>query len=78
MLCTVGDRIASSAAISSDIEELHNLACAEKKTMYVDPKSGYSVMTEYAHLQRGKCCGNACRHCPFDHVNVKTARIIRK
>lgn len=30
--------------------------------MYVDPSSGYKVFTEYAHLQRGKCCGSACRH----------------
>lgn len=28
----------------------------------MDPFSGYKVFTEYAHLQRGKCCGSACRH----------------
>lgn len=33
-----------------------------KKQMYVDPSTGYKVFTEYAHLQRGKCCGSACRH----------------
>ncbi|XP_039456616.1 uncharacterized protein C1orf53 homolog isoform X1 [Oreochromis aureus] len=42
-----------------------------KKQMYVDPSSGYKVFTEYAHLQRGKCCGSACRHCPYGQVNVK-------
>uniref|UniRef100_A0A8D3E7E7 Chromosome 1 open reading frame 53 n=1 Tax=Scophthalmus maximus TaxID=52904 RepID=A0A8D3E7E7_SCOMX len=44
---------------------------AAKKQMYVDPSSGYKVFTEYAHLQRGKCCGSACRHCPYGQVNVK-------
>lgn len=33
--------------------------------MYVDPSSGYKVFTEYAHLQRGKCCGSACRHVSY-------------
>ncbi|MEZ5044654.1 MAG: cysteine-rich CWC family protein [Saprospiraceae bacterium] len=29
------------------------------------------VFTEWFHLKRGHCCGSACRHCPYDHVNVK-------
>lgn len=29
---------------------------------YVDPATGYTVLTQLAHLQRGKCCGSACRH----------------
>uniref|UniRef100_A0A7M4G2M9 Chromosome 1 open reading frame 53 n=1 Tax=Crocodylus porosus TaxID=8502 RepID=A0A7M4G2M9_CROPO len=38
---------------------------------YVDPLTGYLVFTQVAHLQRGKCCGSACRHCPYDQANVK-------
>uniref|UniRef100_A0A8C0G120 Chromosome 1 open reading frame 53 n=1 Tax=Chelonoidis abingdonii TaxID=106734 RepID=A0A8C0G120_CHEAB len=38
---------------------------------YVDPVTGYLVFTKVAHLQRGKCCGSACRHCPYDQANVK-------
>ncbi|XP_063356731.1 uncharacterized protein C1orf53 homolog [Pelmatolapia mariae] len=53
------------------IHRIHRQACAAKKQMYVDPSSGYKVFTEYAHLQRGKCCGSACRHCPYGQVNVK-------
>ena len=34
-------------------------------------ENGLMVLTEQYHLARGRCCGNACRHCPFDHVNVK-------
>ncbi len=28
------------------------------------------VLTEWYHLRRGYCCGNKCRHCPYDHENV--------
>lgn len=28
------------------------------------------VFTASWHLQRGTCCGNSCRHCPFNHINV--------
>ncbi|KAG7230606.1 hypothetical protein INR49_025323 [Caranx melampygus] len=53
------------------IHRIHREACEAKKQMYVDPSSGYKVFTEYAHLKRGKCCGSACRHCPYGQVNVK-------
>jgi hypothetical protein len=33
-------------------------------------ESGLLVLTAQYHLRRGTCCGNACRHCPFDHENV--------
>ncbi|KAK2835307.1 hypothetical protein Q5P01_015791 [Channa striata] len=53
------------------IHGIHREACEARKQMYVDPSSGYKVFTEYAHLQRGKCCGSGCRHCPYGQVNVK-------
>lgn len=34
-------------------------------------ENGLLVFTEKYHLARGDCCGSGCRHCPFDHVNVK-------
>uniref|UniRef100_A0A8B9C7G5 Uncharacterized protein n=1 Tax=Anser brachyrhynchus TaxID=132585 RepID=A0A8B9C7G5_9AVES len=37
----------------------------------VDPVTGYLALTEAAGLQRGKCCGSACRHCPYEQVNAK-------
>ncbi len=37
-------------------------------------ENGFMVFTEAYHQARGRCCGNACRHCPFDHVNVRSAR----
>lgn len=33
-------------------------------------KSGLMAFTEKYHLQRGYCCGNGCRHCPYNYVNV--------
>lgn len=30
-----------------------------------DLEDGLMIMTRWAHLKRGKCCGNGCRHCPF-------------
>lgn len=31
---------------------------------------GYMVLTEAYHLERGNCCGNGCRHCPYQYINV--------
>ncbi|XP_006982473.1 uncharacterized protein C1orf53 homolog isoform X2 [Peromyscus maniculatus bairdii] len=50
---------------------LHRAACAAGQLSYVDPATGYVVFTRLAHLQRGACCGSACRHCPYGQVNVK-------
>ncbi|KAM6166224.1 uncharacterized protein C1orf53 homolog [Erethizon dorsatum] len=53
------------------IVELHTAACAAGQLNYVDPATGSVVFTRLAHLQRGACCGSACRHCPYGQVNVK-------
>ncbi|KAK7810791.1 hypothetical protein U0070_009496 [Myodes glareolus] len=53
------------------IAGLHQAACAAGQLSYVDPATGYVVFTRLAHLQRGACCGSACRHCPYGQVNVK-------
>lgn len=46
--------------------------------MYIDPKTGYSVMTELLHKRRGYCCGNACRHCPYNNENVGVSPEVKK
>jgi len=33
-------------------------------------EDGLMVLTEIYHLARGHCCGNRCRHCPYEYVNV--------
>lgn len=37
---------------------------------YYYNEAGLIVLTGRFHLERGYCCGNGCRHCPFDFVNV--------
>lgn len=31
---------------------------------------GYIVLTQNFHLKKGFCCGNGCKHCPYEFVNV--------
>jgi len=33
-------------------------------------EDGYVVFTEKYHLKKGICCGNGCKHCPYDFANV--------
>ena len=51
--------------------QMHRDACMRGEKQYIDPATGYNVLTEIAHNGRGKCCGSGCRHCPFNHENVK-------
>ena len=37
---------------------------------YYINEDGFVVLTEQYHLERGYCCGNGCKHCPFDFENV--------
>lgn len=34
-------------------------------------EEGRWVFTAAFHKKRGQCCGSGCRHCPFEHVNVR-------
>ncbi|HAN32488.1 MAG TPA: hypothetical protein DCQ06_12905 [Myxococcales bacterium] len=48
----------------------HAAALQAREPSYVDPATGLTAMTEISHLERGYCCGNACRHCPFEWASV--------
>lgn len=37
---------------------------------YYYNKQGFIVLTAKYHLDRGHCCGNGCKHCPYEYVNV--------
>lgn len=52
------------------IHQRHVAANKAGKLFYVDPQTGYQVMTRHAHLERGECCGNECRHCPYGRKNA--------
>jgi len=40
-------------------------------------ENGYRVMTESYHKRRGSCCGNGCRHCPFDPAHKKGEKTLK-
>ena len=35
---------------------------------------GYVVFTAKYHLKKGTCCGNGCKHCPYDYIAVEEPR----
>jgi ATP-binding cassette subfamily B (MDR/TAP) protein 1 len=47
---------------------------ARGESGYTDPETGLFVFTALASEQRGHCCGRACRHCVWGHVNVPVSR----
>jgi len=61
----------NTTSLSPEIVKLHDTACDRGQETYADPSTGYIVLTRIAHEKRGTCCGNACRHCPYEWQNVK-------
>lgn len=41
----------------------------EEEDFYYN-EQGFIVLTAKYHLQKGSCCGNGCRHCPYLYQNV--------
>lgn len=41
---------------------------------YYYNEEGYIVLTEKYHLKKGYCCGNGCRHCPYQYKAVPEPR----
>ena len=33
-------------------------------------ESGLLVFTEKYHIKKGYCCGNGCKHCPYNYESV--------
>lgn len=54
---------------SRDIDDWPIEVLKEGRHFYREGK--FIVFTALYHKSRGYCCGSACRHCPFNHVNVK-------
>ena len=42
-----------------------------EENLHYTMENGLLVFTQAYHLARGTCCGNACRHCPYEHKNVR-------
>lgn len=43
----------------------HERAVREGVQGYLDPATGLFVLTAQTHVDRGRCCHNGCRHCPY-------------
>lgn len=43
----------------------HRSACLRGEAGYLDPASGLFSPTSTYLLERGRCCGCGCRHCPY-------------
>ena len=52
--------------MSPDAQAAHDRAVANGSEFYTDPDTGLMVMTELYLTNRGYCCKNDCRHCPYD------------
>jgi hypothetical protein len=44
----------------------------EGRDYYINDE-GLVTFTASFLLERGYCCGNGCRHCPYQHENVSEA-----
>lgn len=44
---------------------LHELAMEHGDAGYIDPSSGLFVTTASYLADRGTCCDQGCRHCPY-------------
>lgn len=64
--------------MKEDIDGLHLAACNAGRDTYIDPASGYQVLTSKALLKQGACCGNSCRHCPYGHINVGDPSLVKQ
>ncbi len=49
---------------------MHELAKSQGKDHYIDPNSGFNVMTDTFLKTRGYCCENNCRHCPYGYKDL--------
>ena len=64
------NRRSAATTAAQGIHHAHSAAQKKGASSYRDPATGYRVITEDAHLGRGWCCGNLCRHCPYGGFGV--------
>lgn len=59
------DRLALQHPRYDEIVARHAEALAAGAAGYADPESGLFVLTAGFLADRGTCCDNGCRHCPY-------------
>ena len=51
----------------------HEEAITRGNAGYIDPNTGWFVMTTVSLKDRGYCCEQGCRHCPWPPDDQKKA-----
>jgi hypothetical protein len=59
------DRLPADAPRRAEILAAHRAAVASGEPGYFDPVTGLFVMTAATLADRGSCCDQGCRHCPY-------------
>ena len=59
------ERLDPATPYYEEILAAHEEAVRRGRTRYRDPLSGLYVMTANTLWDRGFCCENRCRHCPY-------------
>ena len=58
-------RLSDADPRRSEILAAHDAALADGSPGYADPATGLFVLTARFLADRGWCCRNGCRHCPY-------------
>ena len=64
-----------NASSEKKIVEQHREAVQNLCFTYDDPETGLKVITRLRHFLKGSCCGNACRHCIYNHEAVSQEKL---
>jgi hypothetical protein len=59
------DRLSPDDPAYGQIIQAHSEALRAGADTYVDPRTGYTVLTAAYLARRGQCCDSGCRHCPY-------------
>lgn len=57
--------------LRDEILARHARAVASGLSTYTDPATGYSVLTAQYLSDRGYCCSQGCRHCPWEGAEAE-------
>ena len=58
-------RLAPDHPRYAEVLRRHERALAAGMSTYLDPQTGFTVMTAAYLAERGYCCSAGCRHCPW-------------
>ena len=64
-------RLSPDHPLRADILARHERAMAAGLSSYLDPVTGYSVLTAEYLAERGYCCSQGCRHCPWEGTTAE-------